>query len=157
MFANTWAAWQQQMQQVNAIKAEEAKVGGKRQQEAVATQQRRLAAEQAKVYEKLPGWKDPKVAQKASAAIAKTMKAVGFEDNDIAIHDHRALIIADKAAKYDALMAKLPDLRRRAAVVPVVTPGKGAPSQGSGARAASKRLNETGSVKDAASLFETFI
>jgi hypothetical protein len=153
-FANAWASWQQHQQQLQAIRAEEQRVGEKQTKEQQAVQAKRLSVEREKLLQVIPSWKDPKIAKRDSQAIAKMMLSVGYEDKDVAVHDHRALQIALKAARYDALMAKQPKLRQQMRQAPVVQPGGGTPQPRSAAKDARNRLNQSGSVKDAASLLE---
>lgn len=157
-FPSEWARWQQNLHRLNTVRAEEQRVTQQQQRDAQAANAARLQQERAALLTALPAWKNPKVAKAASQAIANTMIAAGFAPDDVAIHDHRSLIIADKAAKYDALMAQRPQLRKQMRNAPVVRPGGGAPaSQRSGVKAAAQRLNQSGSVRDAANLLEHLI
>lgn len=157
-FPSEWARWQQNLHRVNTVRAEEHRVAQQQQRETQAQVAARRKQERESLLTALPEWKSPKVAKAASQAIANVMLAAGYAPDDITIEDHRALIIADKAAKYDALMAQRPNLRRQMRKAPVVKPGGGAPpSQRGGAKQAAQRLNQSGSVRDAASLLEHLI
>lgn len=156
-YANAWAMWTQHREQLASIRAEEQRVAQQQAKEADATRAKRLKAEREKLIAAVPSWKDPKIAKRDSQAIARTMLSVGYTDDDIAVHDHRALQIALKAARYDALVAKQPKLRQQMRQAPVVQPGGGTPQPRSAAKQASNRLTQTGSVRDAASLLEHLI
>lgn len=156
-YANAWARWQHGQQRIMMVRAEEQRVAQQQQRAMAAQQEQYLKQERSALLTALPAWKDPKVAKASSQAIANMMQSLGYADNDIAIHDHRALIIADKAAKYDALMAQRPQLRQKMRNAPVVRPGGGAQAPRTGARQAAQRLSQSGTVKDAASLLEHLI
>lgn len=157
-YANTYIAWEQHKQRLARVDAEAARVEQKAKAEAKAAAEKRLGQERDALLLALPTWKDPKVAKRDSNAIARVMKSVGYADKEIAVHDHRALQIALKAARYDALMANQPKLRQQLQRAPVVKPGSGAtPPRSSQVNQARKRLDQSGSVKDAASLLENFL
>ena len=157
-FANEYAKWQMRKQSVMSLRAEEQRVAQRQQAEQQALTEKHLARERELLLNVLPGWKDPKVAKQESQEIADVMRSVGYADNDIAIYDHRALALARKAAKFDAIMSGRQKLREKADKAPVVKPGGGKSSVATNAaQAASKRLSQTGSVKDAAALLEKFL
>jgi len=75
-----------------------------------ADQQRELAewrrAEREKLQEKLPEWRDTAKASAEQRLIAETLMQVGYSPDELTeLFDHRALIVARKAALYDQLQA----------------------------------------------------
>lgn len=156
-FPYEWARWQQHLHQVRQVQAEEQRVTQRQAAEAETQKNSQLAAEREALHRALPGWKDPKVARRESRAIAQVLKAAGYADDDITISDHRALVVARKAALYDQIQASKPALRQKMRQAPVVRPGGGTPVPRTAKDSAAKRLNQSGSVKDAASLLEHMI
>lgn len=156
-YANAWARWQQRQQSLAATQAEEARVAERARADQSKAHQKYLAEQQSQLIEKLPGWKDPEVARKESRQIADLMKSVGYSDDDISISDHRALIIARKAAMFDAIQAGRGKLREKLQKAPVVKPGGGKSVSTTKAQSDLKRLSQTGSVKDGAAVFENFL
>lgn len=60
-------------------------------------------AEAAALQEKLPEWRDAKVKETESRQIAEYLLAEGYATEELGeLFDHRALIVARKAAKWDA-------------------------------------------------------
>lgn len=75
-----------------------------------ADQQREVAewrkAEREKLQEKLPEWRDTAKASAEQRLIAETLMQVGYSTEELTeLFDHRALIVARKAALYDQLQA----------------------------------------------------
>lgn len=97
-----WQAKQAQAQQANAYQEQI------RQQEAAemkVKQADHLKAQQQKVFELFPTWKNPEVAKKAASKIESYLEAEGFskEERD-GLADARLLMVAHKAALYDQLV-----------------------------------------------------
>lgn len=153
----TWIRWQQQKQRLAAVDAENAKVQQRQAAEQQAQMDQQHAAERDALYKALPSWKDKKVAKRESLAIARVMQAAGYNDDDLVVKDHRALIIARKAALYDQLQARKGPLQTKMRQAPTVRPGGGSPAPQTQKTQAAKRFGQSGSVKDAASLLEHLI
>lgn len=119
-----------------------------------------VRTEKARLAQLFPKWTtDPKVMERDVQSMAKTAKAAGFSDDEIAnTHDSRMITILNKAAAYDRLMS-------RKAPVPVKTGGKRPANNGAGrTRTAPKglaraqqQLQRTGKVEDAAAVFSQFV
>lgn len=74
-------------------------------QQQQADQEREYAeyvrAEQQKLQEKLPEWRDPKVRESESRAIAETLIAAGYQQDELnSLTDHRALLLVRDAMRY---------------------------------------------------------
>lgn len=80
----------------------------------------------------------------------KALDKVGFTQKEIALMvDHRAFMIAEKAAKYDELMAKDPDKKQIKTPPKQIRPGKRAKSSGESAvKAAKERWEQDDSIKN---------
>lgn len=103
---------------------------------------------------------DPKKKGKDLEAMRRTALAHGFSEEDISqVYDSRMLGVLLKASKYDRMMAARPKpvVRNRSKPVP---PGAGSAKTRTaqrGVSSAMKRLNKTGSVQDAAVVFDELI
>lgn len=88
--------------------------------------------------------------------LAKSLKYTDQELN--MIFDHRFVVLADKARRFDEMQERVAELRGKKVTPRHVVPIGSAPSRGSSKRrkieSAKTRLRETGSVEDAANVFK---
>lgn len=147
------AAFQETVQQLQAIDAQTKAEQLQQAQSSFAEQQEKLLA-------KLPEWKDP-VKAKAEAESLKTfLKDQGFEDSEVnAIRDHRAVLLARDAMRYRQLVSKAQAAAKKVEALPqkVVRPGVTDSNKVDGRTAAMQRLNRSGSVSDAADAFKALL
>lgn len=105
-------------------------------------------------------WTDPKKKAKDLDSMRKTGLAQGFTEEELsAVYDSRMLQVLLKASKYDRMMAAKPKPIPRPSGKPV-PPGAGSARQRTaqrGATSAMNRLHRTGSVEDAALVFDNII
>jgi hypothetical protein len=160
-YARQWTHFQRRQQQMQAIKQEEARVNALRKVEQQKHLQELLIAERDKLIEKIPDWKNPEKAKAERDGVLEYGKQIGFSDAELdQVTDSRAVIALYKAWKYDQLMSKKPELQSKIKKAPkLLSPGSsGSVSSKSSDKArAQTRLAQTGSVKDAAALFDKFI
>lgn len=160
-YARQWTHFQRRQQQMQAINQEEARVYALRQVEQQKHLQELLIAERDKLIEKIPDWKSPEKAKAERDGVLEYGKQLGFSDAELdQVTDSRAVIALYKAWKYDQLMSKKPELQSKIKKAPkLLSPGHtGLVSSKSSDKArAQNRLAQTGSVKDAAALFDKFI
>ena len=120
-----------------------------------------IAQEVASLKEKIPEWSSPEKAKAEGKALLEYGQNLGFSEQELStITDSRALLALHKAWKYDQMMSKRPEFQAKIKKAPrMVTPGSAGSvsSKSSDINNAKKRLAQTGSVRDAASLFEKFI
>lgn len=102
-----------------------------------------------------PQWKKPEDMQKDLQSMQRTAASVGFSQDEIAsVLDHRMLVVLQKAANYDRIMAAKP----KPAVVngkSQLTPGAGR-NKGTAPKAlarAQKQLSRSGGIDDASAVF----
>lgn len=108
------AAWVAKRQQFDAevskfqrTQSDYQRIQAEQQQQYQAGYQQHLAAEAARLTEKIPEWTDSKRAAAEKAKLAEYLKTVGYDDQAIAqASDHKAIVMARKAMLYDDLMAK---------------------------------------------------
>lgn len=151
------AQWDDHQKQIASIKAEEQRVAVANQQDFERKQKVFFAEQKVKLQEKDPDFRDGKTAKARSKAIADLMRSVGFGEDELGVFDHRALMVLNKAAKYDELMKNSKGLRKQMRTAPVVKPDGQAPRASSVDRNARARLNQTGKLSDAAKVFEGFL
>ena len=142
---------------------------------AIASEQQRLSAEQAKeqnaylkdelskekdlLLSQAPELKDPKTAAKAKQDWIAAGKAVGLSEQELNnVRDHRILLALRKLAAYDAMVAKRKDLKPVQSSTPTARPGTiSKQPQSSIVKQSQQRLAKTGNVRDAASLIERLL
>jgi hypothetical protein len=116
-----------------------------------------LQTQQQELLAKLPDWKDESKAKQGQQAISNYLKEQGFTDQEVnSITDHRAVVMSHKAMLYDQMMAKAHAAAKKVSQLPqkVERPGGGADiSPTDGRTSAMKRLEKSGSVRDAAAVF----
>jgi hypothetical protein len=137
------------------VQAEQARVNAQMQQTRAQQENETLRAEETKLLEAIPEWKDPEKAKAGKAALLQAGQTYGYSPKELAgVTDSRAVVILRKAVAYDELMAKKanlkPDVRE-----PSTRPARpgASPQKVNGAVKASQRLAKSGSVEDAADFF----
>ncbi len=152
--------FQERKAKANALRAEEERVRGE-QEKAFAEQRNQILIEEQQRLLKRPElqhWRDTAKADADAKMIVDTLKDAGFSDDELQIYDHRAMVVAWKAAQYDQSMrqrnAARQSVQEKATKAPVAKPGNGAQQAPSAMNKANARLTKSGSVKDAAKLFE---
>ena len=160
-YARQWTSHQRRQQQVYAVQAEQERLNQMRQAELQKTLQQVMATEVSRLKEKIPEWSSPEKAKEEGKALMEYGQNLGFSEQELnTITDSRALLALHKAWKYDQMMSKRPEFQAKIKKAPkMVSPGSAGSvsSKSSDINNAKKRLAQTGSVRDAASLFEKFI
>jgi hypothetical protein len=120
-----------------------------------------LAEEGEKLAESLPEWRDPGSRQKLVSKLRSYATDQGFTEEELtSLSDSRSVMVLLKAQKYDELQktdVKSKKLRNKPRVVRSGSPERKSDGAKSRRKSDMKRLRETGSVKDAVSLFEDFV
>jgi len=160
-YARQWTSHQRRQQQRNAVQAEQFRLQQLYQVESQKQIQNVLAQETAILKEKIPEWSSPEKAKAEGKALLEYGQNLGFTEQELnGITDSRALLALHKAWKYDQMMSKRPEFQAKIKKAPrMVSSGSAGSvsSKSSELNNAKKRLAQTGSVRDAASLFEKFI
>lgn len=134
----------------------------KKMQESSAVQLQAFAEEESQKFESSnrKTWSDPKKRAKDLQSMRKTGLATGFTEEELSqVYDSRMLTVLLKASKYDRMMAAKPKPVVHAKATPI-PPGTGSAKQRTvqkGVTSAMKRLNRTGSLEDAAVVFDQLI
>jgi hypothetical protein len=140
------AAAQFEMQRVQAMQMQEAQTS--------LTQSVQVARQ--KLLEAVPAWKDTQKWESDRAKLLEYGRKIGYSDDELGqAYDHRAIVIMDKARKYDDLLAKRPQaVQPKGPKTSNAGSAANAPRQMNDVTKAKQRLAKTGKVADAAYLFE---
>lgn len=155
--------FQERKARVAGIKAEEARIQAEQAEQLAADRNRILIEEQQKLLGRpeLAHWRDATKADADARLIVDTLKNAGFADEELQIFDHRAMVVAWKAAQYDKSLqqrtAAQKTVQQKVVKAPVAKPGNGGQQSQSAVTKDRGRLAKSGSVRDAAKLFEHFI
>ena len=150
--ANTFRA-QMHKQLVDAVE---------KQNKSQMIQMQSFAEEESAKFESMnrKQWTDPKRKVKDLQSMRRTGLTAGFTEEELSqVYDSRMLQVLLKASKYDRMMSAKPKPVIRPQGKPI-TPGAGSAKQRtvqSGVTSAMKRLNKTGSIDDAAVVFDQII
>ena len=161
-------AWQQRMaeqyerdKQLAAVQAERARVQQEQMSYQQAQLQKHMQAEQQKLVEAIPEFKDDVKAEVVRRDIRNYAKSIGFTDQELSqVYDSRAVLALYKAAQYDKLMANKGAATKKVATAPkTIRPGTSNPqsSENEAVKKERARLRQSGNKKDAARLFERFL
>jgi hypothetical protein len=152
--------WRERNERIAAAEAETSRLKALREDEAKAELAKVIRNSGAELVKARPQWKDPQVWAADRAKLIDYGKTIGFTEADLKqTYDHRAIIALDKARRYDELMAKRPKPAPSTGPKPIAAGS--APQQKSRQTSnftrAKQRLAKTGSVRDAATIFEQIL
>jgi hypothetical protein len=160
-YARQWTSHQRRQQQHYAVQAEQERLNKVQQAELDKLLKEAIAKEVVSLKEKIPEWSSPEKAKAEGMALLDYGQKLGFSEYELStISDSRQLLALHKAWKYDQMMSKRPEFQAKIKKAPkMASPGSAGSvsSKSSELNNAKKRLAQTGSVRDAASLFEKFI
>ena len=146
--------WRTYREKMGQLQVEHQRVREEEERE----QQRRMAiyedTERRKLAGMVPEWADAKKWERDRRSMVRTALGAGYSEQELGgLRDARATIVLWKASKYDQLMANKPKpVKRQGALRPGAISQRGAAPNG--LARAEKRLQRTGSVRDAARAFE---
>ena len=127
-FLRQQSAYQQRAQQFQAALQHRQALQGRVDADQQRQQQEWRQAENTRLLDKMPGWRDEKVRTKESAEIADYLSDIGYNAEELnQLVDHRALLVARDAAKFRALQAAKAKQDKPAPHKPV-KPGAAAPT-----------------------------
>lgn len=147
--------------QLQAVQMERQRVQQEQQSHQQAQLQKHIQAEQAKLVEAIPEFKDDVKAEVVRRDIRNYAKSQGFTDQELSqVYDSRAVLALYKAAQYDKLMANKGVTSKKVANAPkTIRPGTSNPQSSENETVKKERaaLRQSGNKKDAARLFERFL
>jgi hypothetical protein len=151
----------QRDKQLSAVQAERSRINQQQEQDRQAQMQSVVAEEMQKLTAYIPEFTDPAKGETIRNDIRAFAKQVGFSDNELAaVYDSRAVLTLYKAMQYDKLVASKPAITKKVNEAPkAIKSGVSKPrdSNAEETRKLKARAKSSGSVRDAASVFERFI
>lgn len=159
-YAAQWATHQRIQSQRAVMRAEQERIQHLQRAEATVQLEGHVKQEFGKLVEAIPSWTDQTKREEERTALFKYGKSLGFTERELdEVYDHRAVVALYKAWKYDQLQKRRPQLQAAAAAAKPkpMPPGKPSARPGAEVKQARERLARSGTVTDAAALFERLI
>ena len=151
----------QRDKQLAAVQAERSRINQQQEQDRQAQMQSVVAEEMQKLSSFIPEFTDPAKGEAIRNDIRAFGKQIGFSDNELAaVYDSRAVLTLYKAMQYDKLVASKPAITKKVNEAPkAIKSGVSKPrdSNAEETRKLKARAKSSGSVRDAASVFERFL
>ena len=151
----------QREKQLAAVQAERYRINQQQEQDRQAQMQSVVAEEMQKLSAAIPEFTDPAKGEAIRNDIRTFGKQLGFSDNELAaVYDSRAVLTLYKAMQYDKLVASKPAITKKVNEAPkAIKSGVSKPrdSNAEETRKLKARAKASGSIRDAASVFERFI
>ena len=151
----------QREKQLAAVQAERYRINQQQEQDRQAQMQSVVAEEMQKLSAAIPEFTDPAKGEAIRNDIRAFGKQLGFSDNELAaVYDSRAVLTLYKAMQYDKLVASKPAITKKVNEAPkAIKSGVSKPrdSNAEETRKLKARARASGSIRDAASVFERFI
>lgn len=151
----------QREKQLAAVQAERYRINQQQEQDRQMQMQHVVAEEMQKLSASIPEFADPAKGETIRNDIRTYGKQLGFSDNELAaVYDSRAVLTLYKAMQYDKLVASKPAITKKVNEAPkAIKSGVSKPrdSNAEEIRKLKARAKASGSVRDAASVFERFI
>ena len=151
----------QRDKQLAAVQAERSRINQQQEQDRQVQMQSVVAEEMQKLSSFIPEFSDPAKGEAIRNDIRAFGKQIGFSDNELAaVYDSRAVLTLYKAMQYDKLVASKPAITKKVNEAPkAIKSGVSKPrdSNAEEIRKLKARVKSSGSVRDAASVFERFL
>ena len=147
-------------EQLQAVQAEKNRLAQEQQADNQAQMQKFVEQESQKLAESLPEFSDKTKGEHIRNDIRSYGKKIGFTDQELSqVYDSRHVLVLHKAAQYDKLMAGKAGVKKKVAKAPktVKSGAKVKQNVTDIQRKQLKKLQQTGSARDAAAIFENFI
>jgi hypothetical protein len=151
----------QRDKQLAAVQAERHRINQQQEQDRQAQMQHVVAEEMQKLSSYIPEFTDPAKGEAIRNDIRAFGKQLGFSDNELAaVYDSRAVLTLYKAMQYDKLVASKPAINKKVNEAPkAIKSGVSKPrdSNAEETRKLKARAKNSGSIRDAANVFERFL
>ena len=151
----------QRDKQLAAVQAERHRINQQQEQDRQVQMQSVVAEEMQKLSSYIPEFTDPAKGEAIRNDIRAFGKQIGFSDNELAaVYDSRAVLTLYKAMQYDKLVASKPAITKKVNEAPKAIKSGVSKPRDSNAEELKKlkaRAKSSGSVRDAASVFERFL
>jgi len=153
--------YREQQERLQAASAEQQRVMALMQQQQAQQLKQVVQSGREKLTEMIPAWKDQSRWEQDRVKLRQYgQEKLGYSEQEISqVYDHRMVVAAYKAMKYDEIMAKRPAPQPQTGPKPMRagTPQTAPARRTSEITRQKQRLAQTGNVKDAAKLFESLI
>jgi len=150
----------QQKEQLQAIQAERYRIAEQQQAEQQHALQGYIAQQAAKLSEVLPEYSDPVKGEALRSELRTFAKDIGFTDQELSmVRDSRQVLALHKAMLYDKLQKSKPDVNKRVneATKTIKSGNSVKPVTSDQVKRQQAQLKQSGKVRDAAKLFESFL
>ena len=147
-------------EQLQTVQAERMRIAQEQKMQNDAQMQKFVEQESQKLAESLPEFSDKTKGDHIRNDIRSYGKKIGFTDQELSqVYDSRHVLVLHKAAQYDKLMAGKAGVNKKVAKAPktVKSGAKVKQNVTDIKRKQLKKLQQTGSARDAAAIFENFI
>lgn len=152
---------QQQREQLQAVQIERQRIAEQQQAEYAQQMQGYLAQQAEQLSKVLPEYSDPVKGEALRTDLRTFAKSsLGFTDDELSqVRDSRHVLALHKAMLYDKLQQAKPSVNKRVSEAPrTIKSGNGVkPTTSENVKRQQQQLKQTGRVRDAAKLFESFI
>ena len=146
--------------QLQQVQAEQQRIAQEQNSDREAQMQKFVEGEAQKLTQSLPEFSDKTKGEKIRNDIRNYGKKVGFTDEELSqVYDSRHVLVLHKAAQYDKLMAGKAGVKKKVANAPKMIKGGAKVKQNvtDKTKKQMKRLQQTGSARDAAAIFENLM
>jgi hypothetical protein len=151
----------QKEKQLAQVRAQREMISQQQEYDRQQQMKQMIVAESEKLVAVLPEFADPSKGEVIRKDIRTYGKQMGFSDDELAnVFDSRAVLTLYKAMQYDKLQSAKPGITKKVAEAPkAIKPGVSKPrdSNSEETRKLKARAKSSGSVRDAASVFERFL
>jgi hypothetical protein len=151
----------QKEKQLAAVQADRSRINQQQEQERQMQMQHVVAEEMQKLTSAIPEFTDPTKGEAIRNDIRAFGKQLGFSDNELAaVYDSRAVLTLYKAMQYDKLVASKPAITKKVNEAPKAIKSGVSKPRDSNAEETKKlkaRARSSGSIRDAANVFERFL
>jgi hypothetical protein len=150
----------QQKEQLQAVQAERYRIAEQQQAEQQQALQGYIAQQAARLAEVLPEYSDPVKGEALRSELRTFAKDIGFTDQELSmVRDSRQVLALHKAMLYDKLQKSKPDVNKRVneATKTIKSGNSVKPVTSDQVKRQQAQLKNSGKVRDAAKLFESFL
>ena len=149
-------------EQLQAIRAEQARIAQEQQSDYARAMSDRVAQEASKLAQVLPEFSDPAKGDNFRKEIRNYGKTLGFTDEELSqVYDSRHVLTLHKAMMYDKLQKSKPAITKKVNEAPRMlragTSGANKQSDAQKLQKQQSQLRNSGKVRDAAALFEQLL
>jgi hypothetical protein len=149
-------------EQLQAIRAEQARIAQQQQSDYARAMSDRVAQEASKLAQVLPEFSDPAKGDNFRKEIRSYGKTLGFTDEELSqVYDSRHVLTLHKAMMYDKLQKSKPAITKKVNEAPRMlragTSGANKQSDAQKLQKQQSQLRNSGKVRDAAVLFEQLL